>query len=370
MLLLAGEASGDAYGAGLAAALRRRRPEIVLRGTGGPMMRATGVELLAELDRLAVMGFAEVLPRLPYFWRLERRLARLIEGGEVRLVVAIDYPGLNLRLARVARRAGVPVLYYVAPQVWAWRPERAGTLAEVTDRVAVILPFEVDFLARHGARATFVGHPLLDNDSVPLNTRSEFCARWGLEQSRPLLALFPGSRPQELRRHLGLFAEAARRVVSARPAVLPVVARVAGLSAAAYEREGLPVVDDARALLAHARAALVKSGTATLEAALARAPMVVAYRTSALTWAMARRLVQVPHVALPNLIAGARVVPELLQGEAVPADLARELLPLLDEGGARAAQLRAFDDVRGALGSPGVAERVADLALELLVGAA
>lgn len=366
MLLLAGEVSGDVYGAGLAAALRRRHPEVSIAGIGGPMMRAAGVNLLAGLDRLAVMGFAEVLPRLPYFWWLERRLTRLVEAGDVRLVVLVDYPGFNLRIARVAHRRGVPVLYYVAPQVWAWRSERTKTIARVADRVAAILPFEVDFLTAHGANATFVGHPLLDAEVDPVPDRTTYCARWGLDERRPILALLPGSRHQELRRHLGLFAEAARRVVAERPDVAPVIARAPGLPAGACEGEGLPVVDDARALLSHARAALVKSGTGTLEAALLRTPMVVAYRTSGLTWAMARRLVRVPHVALPNLIAGARVVPELLQEDATPAGLAREVMTLLDDGESRVAQLRAFESVRASLGSAGVAERVADLAVELL----
>jgi lipid-A-disaccharide synthase len=181
-----------------------------------------------------------------------------------------------------------------------------------------------------------------------------------------LLALFPGSRPQELRRHLRLFADASRLVTRARPDVLPVIARVPGLSTKDYEREELPVVDDARALLAHARAALVKSGTATLEAALAGTPMVVAYRTSSATWALAKRLVNVPFVSLPNLIANARVVPERLQDEATSEGLARDVLPLLGDGDLRAAQLRSFADIRTLLGTPGVAERVADMAVDLL----
>lgn len=335
-------------------------------GIGGLRMQSAGVELVADLQRLAVMGFAEVLPRLPYFWRLERRLVRALERDNVDLVIAIDYPGFNLRIARAAHVRGVPVLYYVAPQVWAWRPERARTLAEVADRVAAILPFEPDFLGGFGVRATFVGHPLLDVGEG--STREVFCARWGLDATRPLLALFPGSRSQELRRHLRLFAETARLVTESRPEVLPVIARVSGLDRAAYEREHLPVVDEGCDLLRHARAALVKSGTGALEAALSGTPTVVAYRTSPATWAVARRVVRVPHVALPNLIANARVVPEHLQDEATPALLAADLLPLLDDGPERARQLDAFTGIRAALGSPGVAGRVSDLAVELLGG--
>ncbi len=371
ILLSAGEASGDLHGAALARALRGRWPGARLWGLGGPRMKAEGVELMAGLDRLAVMGFAEVVRHLPFFAGLLARLRRALDGSRPDLVIPIDYPGLNMRLARAARGRGVPVLYYIAPQVWAWKWRRARELARTASRVAVILPFEADILERAGAHAEFVGHPLLE-DRPPAPPREDFCAALGLDPARPVLAILPGSRGQEIARHLGPFLEAARLVADASGAA-PVLARAPGIEAGALAHAGVPVTADAWALLEHARAALVKSGTGTLQAAVAGTPMVVAYRTSPLTYALARRLVRVPWVSLVNLVAGAPVVPELLQDDADPEALAAELDPLVRDGPRRADMLAGLDRVRAALRGPtgaGPSERVAELAAALLADGA
>lgn len=331
-------------------------------------MAAEGVELLAGLEDLAVMGFAEVLSRLPYFIRLRRLVFDALVSESVDLVIPIDYPGFNLRLARHARGRGLPVLYYIAPQVWAWHASRARDLARDADRVAVILPFEEAFLRENGAAAEFVGHPLLDRPPEARD-RGRWLAEEGIDPERPLLALLPGSRLHEIGRHLAVFAEAAARVQAARPGVQVRIAAPATVGDEVYAGAGHPLTRRTDGLLRHADAALVKSGTSTLEAALAEVPFVVAYRMNPLTYRLAKRLVRVPHIALANLVADRRVVPELVQGEATPAALAAALTPLLDpESAVRAEMVAGLREVRGRLGRGGAGERVAEMAGELLAG--
>ena len=370
ILLAAGEPSGDLHGAGVARALRTRWPNARLFGLGGPRMAAEGVELLADFEDLAVMGFVEVAARLPYFIRLMGVVRRAMKDRRAQLVIPIDYPGFNLRLARAATESGVPVLYYIAPQVWAWHRSRMKELARVTDRVATILPFEADLLRGAGADARFVGHPLLDLPEPPADAHA-FAGQHGLDADRPILAVFPGSRQQEVERHIDVFTEAAALVCRDRPGLQAVIARAPSVGNDAYAGARFPLVTDSHALLRHARAAVVKSGTTTLEAAIAGVPFVVAYRTHPLTFWLAEHLVEVEHVALANLVAGARVVPELLQDEATPQALAAALGPLVDESPARQRVLDGLSGVRRRLESAEAdgattAERVVGLAAELL----
>ncbi len=365
ILLLAGEASGDLHGAHVARALRARFPNCEIVGTGGGRMAAEGVELLAELEDLAVMGFVEVLSRLPFFWKLERRVRRILTSGRIDLVIPIDYPGFNLRITEAAHRAGVPVLFFIAPQVWAWKAGRTQRLARAADRIAVILPFEAELFRAEGGRASYVGHPLLDHvEEVP--DRDTFCRRWHLDPDRPILALFPGSRAQELDRLLDPFIQAARRLAASHPDLQVAIARAPDLEIERSLADGLPQVTDGRGLLRHSRAALVKSGTATLEAALEGTPFVVAYRTHPLTFWLARRVVRVEHVALANLVADTRVVPELLQGEVTPNRLVEEIQPLLEDTPVRREMVTALARIRERLGEPGAADRVAAMAEEIL----
>jgi lipid-A-disaccharide synthase len=368
--LSSGEPSGDLHGAELARALLERWPRARLLGLAGPRMQAVGVEPIVPFDRLALMGFVEVARHIPFFVRLLGQATRALVDERVDLAIPIDYPGFNLRLAQRASRRKVPVLYYIAPQVWAWHRSRARSLASSADRLAVILPFEEALFREYGADVRFVGHPLLDVPD-PVVTREAFCRSLGLDPSRRILALFPGSRIQEIERHLEPFLAATRLVVEARWHLQPVVARTPDVPEALYDGVGYPVTLDSPGLLAHAHVALAKSGTTTLEAALAGVPMVIAYRTHPATFWLARRLVDVEHVGLANLVAGRRVAPELLQEDATPPRLADALLPLVDEGPVRTAVLEGVASVREALRVPGpgtVADRVAAMAAEILEG--
>jgi lipid-A-disaccharide synthase len=365
ILFVAGEASGDLHASGVARALVAQDVPYRLTGIGGDEMRAAGVELVEHAERLAVMGFVEVLKHIPLHYRLARELERRIRSGRVALVILIDYPGFNMKIASAARAAGVPVLYYITPQVWAWGAKRLRELARTITKAAVILPFEETLLREHGIDATFVGHPLLDR-AGHLPGRAEARRTLGIGDSDRLLALFPGSRAQEIARHLDPFVETARSLQRRDPA-LKVVVSAAPHVEIAPERCPFPLVHSASfAVLRAADAAMCKSGTTTLEAAVAGCPMVVAYRTSAITYAAAKRLVRIPHIGLVNVVAEREVAPEFVQDALVPERVADVLAELLDVHSARRRQMIAeLDRVRALLGEAGAAQRVASMAIEL-----
>lgn len=365
-MILAGEASGDLHAAGLASALGTLRPDLALVGMGGAAMERAGVRLIERIDTLGVMGFVEVLRQLPHHWALLRDINRQLRSGSVGLLIAIDYPGFNMRVAESARRTGVPVLYYITPQVWAWGENRLPKLKRLITRAAVILPFEEELLRRHGIDATFVGHPLLDR-SQELPDVSTARTQLGLDPDRPVLALFPGSRGQEIHRHLQPFVAAAGRLQQQLPGLQIMVSVAPGMILKPDQCPYPQVHGASFTVLRAADAALCKSGTTTLEAAVAGCPLIVAYRTSRWTHAVARRLVRIPRIGLVNIVAEREVALEFVQDAVEPVGMSAALLPLLQhDHPARQALLAGLAEVRTRLGQPGAAARVAAMASALV----
>jgi lipid-A-disaccharide synthase len=365
ILIVAGEPSGDLHASGVARALVARVPAIAMRGIGGDLMAAAGVKLDEHIRGMAVMGFVEVIKHIPKHWQLLAAIRSQLKSGSVSLVILIDYPGFNMQVAEAAADAGVPVLYYIVPQVWAWGAGRLKKMARWVTKAAPILPFEEKLLRDHGIDATFVGHPLLDR-AVSLPSREDARAQLGLTGDAPVLALFPGSRAQEIERHLDLFVATAN-VLKRRTPALRVILSAAPHITIDPARCPYPVVSAASLpLLRAADAAMCKSGTTTLEASVAGCPHVVAYRTSPLTFFAAKRLVKIPRIGLVNIVADREVAREFVQDALVPEDVAHALEPLLDSGSAvRARILGDLDEVRRKLGQPGAAGRVADMAVAL-----
>ena len=365
VLVIAGEASGDLHAAAVVSRLHEAHPDLTFAGIGGDRMAAAGVQLIEHAERLAVMGFVEVLRHVPEHFRLLRLLERRLQAGGVALLIVLDYPGFNMKVAEAASRAGVPVLYYITPQVWAWGEKRIPRLARIVTRAAVIFRFEEELLRPAGVDVSFVGHPLLDRMAA-LPSRAEARARLGLHDG-PVLALFPGSRAQEIARHLDAFVATARELERRLPGLQVVVSAAPTVRLDAAQCPYRIVTDASADVLRAATAAMCKSGTTTLEAAVADCPMVVAYRTSAITYAIARHVVKIPHIGLVNIVAGREVAPEFVQDALRPVAVADALLPLLDEhAAARTAMLADLALVRGQLGTPGAASRVAAMAADMI----
>ena len=371
ILFVAGEASGDMHAAAVVRELRRRGTPYALTGVGGDRMRDAGVELIEHASALTVIGFAGVLAQVPTLWTLLARLRRRFATGNVAAAVLVDFGGFNLGfVAAAARAAGVPVLYYITPQVWASRPGRIAAIRRHVSRAAVIFPFEETLLRSHGVDATFVGHPLVES-ATTLPEQDVARRELGLDPARPVLALFPGSRRQEIARHVPAFAETAEALERRVPGLQVVMSHASSVTIDPATVPYPLVRAPSLVLLRAADAALCKSGTTTLEAAVAGCPLVLAYRMGRLDFAIARRLVRIPDIGLVNIVAERRIVPEFVQDAFMPARVADALAPLLDHGSPeRARMLADLAAVRERLGAPGAAGRVATMVEALAARAA
>lgn len=370
LLICCGEPSGDLYGAELVRHLRPLAPGLSIFGLGGDRLLAQDTSLVAHVRDLAVVGLLEVVRHLRRLRGVFASVLEEVDRDPPRLAVLIDYPDFNLRLARELHRRRIPVVYYVSPQVWAWRRGRIRSIRETVSRILVIFPFEEKLYQEAGVPVTFVGHPLVDLVRPPSDPRA-FLSSLGLDPGRPVVAILPGSRPQEVAHNLPPLAGAVRRLGRRRPELQFLVAVAPSLDPAWVERSlaVLParrVTGQSHAVLGAASIALVASGTATVETALLGTPMVVVYRLSPLTYALGRPFVRVPHFAMVNLVAGERVVPELIQGDFTPENVEREALFLLDNPAKAATMRDGLLRVRRLLGERGASGRAAWAVYETL----
>ncbi len=334
VLLSAGEASGDNYGAQLIQSLSQLSSNATFFGLGGEKMRAAGCELLVNASEVAVVGLAEVATHLRAIYGRFRYIVGEAKRRRPDAAVLIDFPDFNLRLARQLHKLGIPVFYFVSPQVWAWRSGRVKEIQKYVSKMIVIFPFEQEFYRKHGVEVSYVGHPLAYVPE-PRISREEFASRYSLDAAKPWIALLPGSRRKEVRMNLPAMLQAAATLGNEYEYVLPLASTLnrdwllAEISSAAVP---IRITENARATMTHSRAAIVASGTATVEAALSGTPFVVVYRLSPLTWLLGRRLVKLDTFAMPNLIAGRHIVTELIQHDFTPENIVRELRALLAEG--------------------------------------
>ena len=373
IIIIAGEASGELHGAGVVRELKRLDPESDVFGVGGERMRAAGCELIYHIEQFSLMGLVEVVRHLPFIRSALRRLEKLFIDRRPDVLILIDYPDFNLRLARIAKRYRIPILYYISPQIWAWRPKRIHTIVELVDRMAVVFPFEVELYERAGGQAEFVGHPLLEG-LQPSHDKAEFCREAGLDPGRPIIGLIPGSRWQEVSRLLRPMAEtvdAVRREMPDVQGVIGLAPTIRRDTVATLMGKGPspPVVETLTYdVMKHADLLFVASGTATLESACLGTPLFVVYKLARLSWWVGKHVVTIPDIGLVNVVAGRRIVPEFLQDAVTPDVLAPEALALLRDPEQLERIREDLRKVRTRLGNPGASKRVATMAMELAAG--
>lgn len=377
VMIVAGEASGDLHGANLVRAMQRQEPDLRFCGMGGQALREAGVELLCDAAKLAVVGLVEVLSHLGDILRARRALIERLRDRRPALLILIDYPDFNLLLAKQAKKIGIPVFYYISPQIWAWRSSRVHAIKRLTDRVAVILPFEQAFYTQYGYQVDFVGHPLMDSVKPGLSPAA-FRDLHRIEPTRKLVGLLPGSRRKEVAALLPDFLAAAELLAKDRPQDYTfLIPQAPTISRALLEAHGLAawrdrfdyriITEDRYAMMAACDAAAAASGTVLLELAILGVPTVAAYRVSPHTYFLGRLLIRsVRFFSLVNLIGEREIIPELLQKEVKPERIAQQLQAMLEDAQTRASILAGLQEVKTRLGAPGASERAAAVALDIL----
>jgi lipid-A-disaccharide synthase len=371
VMIVTGEASGDMHGANLIKAMRVIQPGLSVCGMGGEALIAQGMEPLYDAAKLSVIGLSEVFSHLGDIRAAQRILGRQLEVDRPGLLILIDLPDFNLMLAKKAKKLGIPVFYYISPQVWAWRSGRVKKIKRLVDRMAVIMPFEKDFYRQRGMEVDFVGHPLLDEVKIK-GSRTEFLVEHGIKDTgQKIVGILPGSRKKEVAAMLPVFIEAAKLIakkLDRTTFLLPVAPTLtdADLTGCGLEKSGLdirPIRGDRYDLMAACDAVAAASGTVTLELAILKVPMVVSYRLSPISYFLGRRFIKVDYASLVNLIAGREVVPELIQENATPGNISVELMKLLVNKDAGALMKKELIEVVDSLGKPGASHRAAVLAL-------
>jgi lipid-A-disaccharide synthase len=369
IMIIAGEVSGDMHAANVVRAANLRNPDIEWFGIGGPHLRAEGVETIQDIDKMAVMGFFEVLKRYPFFKRVFNEMLELADARKPDAVLLVDYPGFNLRLAKELHERGIRVLYYICPQVWAWHRERIPKMAKIIDHLITIFPFEARHFSDTDLTVSFAGNPVVDEAAHALSL-PVVALPW---KKRKRVALLPGSRRHELIRHVPTMWKAAARLEASDPDISFIVATPSEKEIPLIHEvmKGIPgptnweiVPSQTREVLRQADAAIVASGTATLETALLRCPMVVMYKVNPITYVLARLLVKIKHAGMVNIIAGREVCPEFLQMAATPAAIANALAPLIDDTPERQRMLDDLEGVSAAMGAGGASDKAAEIVLQ------
>ncbi|MBC8465491.1 lipid-A-disaccharide synthase [bacterium] len=371
VLIVSGEVSGDLHASPVVSEMKKLNPDLAFLGTGGELLEKENIELIAHIEEMAVMGFSSLPRVLPLLSKLKRKLVQRVQSDNVKLVILVDYPGFNLNLASTLKKLPNPpkILEYIAPQAWAWRPQRVKRIRNVIDHLAVIFKFEEEFFSRAGIKTTFVGHPLIEE----INPDNLIAS--GLDTPLPvekLLAILPGSRRSVMRRHLGVMLKAAYLARKSFPGLKIAIGKASNIDVSdiKLQKDNFPEIEiweDSRKLLREADAAFVCSGTTTLEAALLKTPQIIIYKTSLINYYLIKRLIQIQNVGLVNIVTETSIVPELLQDDANPEAIFRALSQILRKDCVvSASMLKGYERIRKILGERGAAKRVAEIAVGML----